>query len=69
MSAWEPVVNVTCTGHDITDTERLKVPGGWLYRTFTYRPGNSDIGDQCAVIVSHVNTVFVPEVPDAKPHD
>ena len=59
MSAWEPVV-MSVGWPDCVDTERLAVPGGWLYQTYTYRPGNSEIGDQCHVVVTHVNTVFVP---------
>jgi hypothetical protein len=53
---WEEVT-VSDAGH----TYRLRVPGGWLYRTVSYDYEASEVSHQA---VTAQSTVFVP-VPDA----
>jgi hypothetical protein len=59
MEAWEPVTEGE-TGGSFERTERLQVPGGWLYRTtiIATRP-NGDLMIAAAVAV---DLEFVPAV-------
>lgn len=56
MTEWELVSERTHdNGWPVDKTERLKVPGGWLYRTILDDVGGDNSRDIVAM-------VFVPEV-------
>lgn len=57
MSKWETVTDseTEIAGHETSGTERLKVPGGWLYRTIVAGPGSVGVA-----------LCFVPNVPVVK---
>ncbi len=68
---WEHIVMATVAGKEVVDTERQKVPGGWLYRTHTwvarrYETLSHGTPYIWEAVRTATQTAFVPEVPDAR---
>ena len=70
-TVWEYVNMITVAGKEVVDTERQKVPGGWLYRNHTWVARRYDTLSYGTPYIWEAvriatQTAFVPEVPDAR---
>lgn len=53
-----------CVEEDaLSDTDKLRIPGGWLYRHRQYHPGATPGSDQTGPLAA-MSIVFVPESED-----